>query len=83
MSEKSLSIIIENTRSEMTMEFNRIIQNSHLPAYLIEGILLGILADVRNIKTMEIMNDSLQIVENQQTHEEEVHEVVKTEEGEE
>ena len=45
-----LSVAIENTKGKMAMAMNQIISESHLPAFLIEGILLGILSDVRNQK---------------------------------
>lgn len=52
-----LSVLLENTKIRMTDSVNKVIQESNLPAYLIEGILLGILADVRNQKNLELVSD--------------------------
>lgn len=52
-----LSVAIENTKGKMTMAINQIIAESKLPAFLIEGILLGILSDVRNQKNFELISD--------------------------
>lgn len=52
-----LSVMLENTKGEMTAAVNNVIAKSNLPAYLIEGILAGILADVRNQKNLELVSD--------------------------
>lgn len=52
-----LSVAIENTKGKMAIAMNQIISESHLPAFLIEGILLGILSDVRNQKNLELVSD--------------------------
>ena len=61
-----LSIMLENARGTMIEGINQIMQESNLPAYLIEGILVGILADVRNQKNLELASDY-----NSMNHEEE------------
>lgn len=52
-----LSILMENTKGKMTAAVNQIVNEAKLPAYLIEGILLGILSDVRNQKNLELISD--------------------------
>lgn len=52
-----LSILMENTKGKMTAAVNQSIEESGLPAYLIEGILTGILAEVRNQKNLELISD--------------------------
>lgn len=55
--EMPLSVMLENIKGRMTSSFGQIMQESNLPAYLIEGILVGILADVRNQKNLELASD--------------------------
>ena len=55
--EMPLSVMLENVKGRMTSSFGQIMQESSLPAYLIEGILVGILADVRNQKNLELASD--------------------------
>lgn len=64
--EMPLSVMLENVKGRMTSSFGQIMQESNLPAYLIEGILVGILADVRNQKNLELASDY-----NSMNHEEE------------
>lgn len=52
-----LSVLMENTKGKMTAAVNQIVNKAKLPAYLIEGILLGILSDVRNQKNLELISD--------------------------
>nr|DAQ88400.1 MAG TPA: protein of unknown function (DUF3784) [Caudoviricetes sp.] len=52
-----LSVLMENTKGKMTAAVNQIVNEAKLPAYLIEGILLGILSDVRNQKNLELISD--------------------------
>ena len=52
-----LSVVMENTKGKMTAAVNQIVNEAKLPAYLIEGILLGILSDVRNQKNLELISD--------------------------
>lgn len=48
-----LSVLLENTKIRMTDSVNKVIQESNLPAYLIEGIL----SDVRKQKNIELASD--------------------------
>ena len=52
-----LSILLEKAKIRMTDSVNKAIQESNLPAYLIEGILLDILSDVRRQKNIELISD--------------------------
>lgn len=54
MTAPNLSIIIERGRVILRSALNRVITETALPAYLVEGILLDLLADVRAQKTNEI-----------------------------
>ena len=54
---KPLSVLMEEARARITIAVNQAMAMSHLPAYLCEGILLGILADVRNSKNLEVISD--------------------------
>lgn len=52
-----LSVLLENTKIRMIDSVNKVIQESNLPAYLIEGILSDILAEVRKQKNLELASD--------------------------
>lgn len=52
-----LSVVMENTKGKLMAIFNEIINEAKLPAFLVEGILLGILADIRNQKNIELVCD--------------------------
>ena len=50
----SLSLIIERGRAIVRGAVNKVIKDTKLPAYLIEGILLDVLAEVRDQKNSEL-----------------------------
>lgn len=52
-----LSITLETAKSKLKSAFNEVLSESKLPAYLMEGIVLEILADIRNRKNIELMMD--------------------------
>lgn len=54
-SNKPLCVILEEAREEYIRAFNEVTAKTRLPAYLCENILLGILADVRAQKAVEIV----------------------------
>ena len=54
-SKKPLCVILEEARAEYVRAFNEATSKTRLPAYLCENILLGILADVRAQKAVEII----------------------------
>lgn len=58
-----LSVLLENTKIRMTDSVNKVIQESNLPAYLIEGILSDILSDVRKQKNFELASDYISMNE--------------------
>ncbi len=55
--EPSLIIIIERARSAIKAALGNIIKATKLPAYLVEGILLDILAEVRAQKAVELATE--------------------------
>ena len=54
-SNKPLCVLLEEAKAEYTRAFNEATAKTRLPAYLCENILLGILADVRAQKAVEIV----------------------------
>lgn len=54
---ESLITIIERTRIKTKYEINKILRESRLPAYLMEGIITGVLCDIREQKTIEIVQE--------------------------
>ena len=52
---QSLAEMMENTRQRINAAVFNIIQESGLPAYLTEGIILGVLADIRERKAAELL----------------------------
>ncbi len=49
-----LSVIMESARTELITAFNEAAQKSRLPAFLLEGIVEGLLADIRARKNAEL-----------------------------
>lgn len=54
---KPLSIVMEETRAKLNVIVNKVIEESKLPAYLVEGMLLGLLSDAREQKARELISD--------------------------
>ena len=52
-----LSVLMENTKGKLIQAFNQVIDETRLPAYLYEGMLLELLAEVRNRKNLELVSD--------------------------
>lgn len=52
-----LSVMIENTKGMMFEAFGQIQEKTNLPAYLMEGIVLDLLSQVRNQKNLELISD--------------------------
>lgn len=50
-----LSQIIENSRGMMTNALNQVQEETKLPAFLMEGIILDLLAEVRKQKNLEMV----------------------------
>lgn len=59
MDEKNipLSIMLENAKGMMIDAFNQVQEKSNLPAYLMEGIIVDLLSQVRNQKNLELVQD--------------------------
>lgn len=59
MNEKNmpLSLMLENAKGMMIDAFNQVQEKSNLPAYLMEGIILDLLSQVRNQKNLEMVSD--------------------------
>lgn len=49
-----LSVIMETARTKLITAFNEAAQETRLPAFLMEGILEGLLAEVRARKNAEL-----------------------------
>ncbi len=59
-----LSVLIENAKAELTQAFNQTLENSRLPAFLMEGIVLDLLAEVRKQKAIELISDTNRMYNN-------------------
>lgn len=52
-----LSVMLENAKGMMIESFNQVQEKTNLPAYLMEGIILDLLSQVRNQKNLELISD--------------------------
>lgn len=68
--QQPLSIMLENAKGLMFQAVNKVQEQTKLPAYLFEGILMEILADVRNQKNLELVSDFNKMSMNQAENEE-------------
>lgn len=57
MENMPLSLMIENTKGMLIESFNQVREKTNLPAYLMEGIILDLLSQVRNQKNLELISD--------------------------
>lgn len=55
--QQPLSIMLENAKGLTFQAINQVQEQTKLPAYLFEGILMEVLADIRNQKNMELVAD--------------------------
>lgn len=55
--DKPLSLIIENAKLQTVRAVNQVRAASGLPAYLFEGIIVSILADIKEEKNFEMSRD--------------------------
>lgn len=53
-----LSIQMEQAKTDLTQAFNQILAASQLPAFLMEGMVLDLLAEVRKQKIIELISDT-------------------------
>lgn len=52
-----LSVAIENAKAMVIDAFNQVQEKTKLPAYLMEGIVLDLLSQIRNQKNVELVID--------------------------
>ncbi len=55
----SLLMIVEDVRAKVNSSINQIMAETNIPAYLMEGVLQGVLADVRAVKNSEMYAEML------------------------
>ena len=66
----NLAEIMENTKSKVNESVMRALEEANLPAYLAEGIILGVLADIRERKAAEMLalaNSDIQKLQEERT----------------
>lgn len=73
MNEKNmlLSLMLENAKGMMIDAFNQVQEKTNLPAYLMEGIVLDLLSQVRNQKNLELVSDMNRMNQRKESVEEE------------
>lgn len=71
MDNMPLSIIIENAKGALNQAFNEILQQSNLPAYLMEGIVVDLLSQIRCQKNLELVSDMNRMKRSEHTEQEE------------
>lgn len=52
-----LSVMLENARKMTASAVQEVLDQTKLPAYLFEGILVGLLSDIREQKNAELIAD--------------------------
>lgn len=52
-----LSVAMENAKGIIVQTVSQVSNDMKLPAYLLEGIILDILSDIRNRKNLELISD--------------------------
>lgn len=65
-----LSVIMEQAKARLIMSFNQIIDESKLPAFLVEGMLSEFMSEVRNRKNIELISDINKMQKNAEEAEE-------------
>lgn len=71
MDNMPLSIMIENAKGALNQAFNEILQQSNLPAYLMEGIVVDLLSQIRCQKNLELVSDMNRMKRSEHTEQEE------------
>lgn len=66
-----LSVMMENTKGMMFEAFQQVQEKSNLPAYLMEGIVVDLLSQVRNQKNLELVSDMQRMNKSEQEKQEE------------
>ena len=52
-----LSLMIEEARSNINSAFSKVVEESRLPAYLLEGVVADLLSEIRKQKNLELLAD--------------------------
>ena len=63
--------MMENTKGMMFEAFQQVQEKSNLPAYLMEGIIVDLLSQVRNQKNLELVSDMQRMNQSEQEKQEE------------
>ncbi len=63
-----LSVILENAKGMLINAYNQVQEKTNIPAYLMEGIVLDLLSEVRSRKNLELVQDCSRM--NQETESE-------------
>lgn len=71
MDNMPLSIMIENARGALNQTFNQIVEQSNLPAYLLEGIVADLLSEIRKQKNLELVSDMNRMKQTEHSEQEE------------
>lgn len=71
MDNMPLSIMIENAKGALNQAFNEILQQSNLPAYLMEGIVVDLLSQIRCQKNLELISDMNRMKQTEHSEQEE------------
>ena len=66
-----LSLMMENAKGAMTDVFNQIVEQSNLPAYLLEGIVADLLSEIRKQKNLELVSDMNRMKQTEHSEQEE------------
>lgn len=66
-----LSVMMENTKGMMFEAFQQVQEKLNLPAYLMEGIIVDLLSQVRNQKNLELVSDMQRMNQSEQEKQEE------------
>nr|UWG80355.1 MAG: hypothetical protein [Bacteriophage sp.] len=66
-----LSLMMENAKGAMTDAFNQIVDQSNLPAYLLEGIVADLLSEIRKQKNLELVSDMNRMKQTEHSEQEE------------
>lgn len=71
MENMPLSIMLENAKGMLIDAFNQVQEKTNLPGYLMEGIVLDLLSEVRNRKNLELIQDYNRLKQQNQEQKEE------------
>lgn len=52
-----LSLMLENAKADIFKNFQETVNKTNLPAYLMEGIIIELLSQIKEQKNRELLND--------------------------